>query len=122
MSGLHEAFDEIVARVPVYGDLDGAIEQAEQERRRRFSVVASLSAAAAVLLVVAGVLVIARDDDGAPQPIGPPSTQTPSPTESRHHCGVVGSDPLWHVACPLTEASQGLGRPAGYRRPGHRYP
>ena len=36
MSGLHEAFDEIVARVPVYGDLDGAIEQAEQERRRRF--------------------------------------------------------------------------------------
>ena len=44
--------------------------------------VASLSAAAAVLLVVAGVLVIARDDDGAPQPIGPPSTQTPSPTES----------------------------------------
>ena len=48
MSGLHEAFDEIVADVPVYGDLDKAIEQADRERRHRYGVVAGLAAAAAV--------------------------------------------------------------------------
>lgn len=36
MSGLREAFDEIVADVPAYGDLDRAIEQAHRERRRRY--------------------------------------------------------------------------------------
>ena len=54
MSGLHEAFDEIVADVPVYGDLDRAIEQADRERRRRYGVVAGLVAAAAVVAVIVG--------------------------------------------------------------------
>ena len=55
MSGLHEAFDEIVADVPVYGDLDRAIEQADRERRHRYGVVAGLAAAAAVIAVIVGV-------------------------------------------------------------------
>ena len=79
MSGLHEAFDEIVADVPVYGDLDRAIEQAKQERRRRLGLVAGLSAAAAVLVLIAGALVVTGDDEAdSPSPIGP----SPTPTES----------------------------------------
>ena len=58
MSGLHEAFDEIVADVPVYGDLDRAIEQADRERRHRYGVVAGLAAAAAVLAVIVGVVAV----------------------------------------------------------------
>lgn len=81
MSGLHEAFDEIVADVPVYGDLDRAIEQADQERRRRLAVVASLSAAAAVVAVIVGALVITRDGTDSQQPIGP-STPTDTTTET----------------------------------------
>jgi WD40 repeat protein len=77
MSGLHEKFDEIVAGVPVYGDLDRAIEQADRERRHRYGKVAGLAAAAAVLAVVVGVLAVTRDGDNSQPPIGP-SSPTPS--------------------------------------------
>ena len=79
MSGLREAFDEIVADVPVYGDLDRAIEQADRERRRRNGAVAGLAAAAAVVAVIVGVLAVTRDGNDSPQPIGP----SPTPTETR---------------------------------------
>jgi Tol biopolymer transport system component len=78
MSGLHEAFDEIVADVPTYGDLDRAIEQAERDRRHRYGLVAGLAAAAAVLVVIVGVLAVTRDDDGAPSP-APRPTLRPTP-------------------------------------------
>ena len=74
MSGLHEKFDEIVAGVPVYGDLDRAIEQAERERRRRYGAIAGLAAAAAVLAVIVGVLAVSRDGDNSQPPIGPVTT------------------------------------------------
>jgi hypothetical protein len=77
MSGLREAFDEIVADVPVYGDLDRAIEQAAREQRRRLGAIAGLAAAAAVLVVIAGLLAVSGDTDSAP-PVSP--TPTPSPT------------------------------------------
>ena len=77
MSGLHEAFIDMAADVPMYGDLDRAIEQAERERRRRHGAVVGLAAAAAVLVVVAGVAAVSRDADTAP-PVSP--TPTPSPT------------------------------------------
>ena len=80
MSGLHEAFDEIVADVPVYGDLDRAIEQADQERRHRYGMVAGLAAAAAVLVVIAGIVAVSRDTDTAP-PVTP--SPSPSPTKSQ---------------------------------------
>jgi Tol biopolymer transport system component len=82
MSGLREAFDEIVADVPVYGDLDRAIEQAERERRRRYGVVAGLAAAAAVVAVIVGVLAVTRDANDSPEPTGP-SSPTSSPTGSQ---------------------------------------
>ena len=82
MSGLHEAFDEIAAEVPVYGDLDRALEQAERERRRqRWGVVAGLAAAAAVVALIIGTVAAAREGDDAPQPIGPPPTPTEKHTE-----------------------------------------
>ena len=81
MSGLREAFDEIVADVPVYGDLDRAIARAERERRRRNRVVAGLAAAAAVGAVIIGMLAVARDTDTAP-PISPSPSPTPSKTQS----------------------------------------
>ena len=81
MSGLREAFDEIVADVPVYGDLDRAIEQAERERRRRYGVIAGLAAAAAVVAVIVGVLAVTPGDDDSPQPIGP-STSTVTTTDA----------------------------------------
>lgn len=77
MSGPREAFGEIVADVPVYGDLDRPIEQAERERRRRYGKVAGLAAAAAVVVMSVGVLAVTRDSDGSPEPIGP---TTPSST------------------------------------------
>lgn len=80
MSGLHEAFDEIVADVPAYGDLDRAIEQADRERRRRHGMVAGLAAAAAVIAVVVGVLALTLGGSDPRQPIGP-STPAPTPTE-----------------------------------------
>jgi hypothetical protein len=76
MNGLHEAFDELVADVPVYGDLDRAIEQAEHERRHRYGMVAGLAAAAAVVAVIVGVLVVTRADDAAPEPAVPSPTPT----------------------------------------------
>jgi len=86
MSRLREAFDEIVADVPVYGDLDRAIAQAERERRRRYRVLAGLAAAAAVVAVAVGMLAVTRDTDTAP-PISPtPVTPTPiipTPTPPR---------------------------------------
>ena len=81
MSGLHERFDEIVADVPTYGDLDRAIERADRERRHRHGVIAGVAAAAAVVAVVIGVLVIGRDTDTAP-PVSPRPGPTPSRTQS----------------------------------------
>ena len=86
MSGLREAFDEIVADVPVYGDLDRAIEQAERERRHRYGVIAGLAAVALVTVIVGVLAVTARTD--SPQPIGPSTptvtpTSTPSPAKSQ---------------------------------------
>ena len=80
MSGLREAFDEIVADVPAYGDLDRAIAQAERERRRRYGVVAGLAAAAAVVAVIVGMLAATRDTDPAP-PISPSPSPTPTKTQ-----------------------------------------
>lgn len=80
MSGLHEAFDEIVADVPVYGDLDRAIEEAERDRRRRYGAVAGLAAAAAVVVLIVGVLTLDRDGDDPQRPVGP-STPTPTRTD-----------------------------------------
>jgi hypothetical protein len=85
MSGLHEAFDEIVADVPVYGDLDRAIEQADRQRRHRNGVVAGLVAAAAAVVLIVGVLALNRDSDDLPRPVGPPTptpTRTDKPTET----------------------------------------
>jgi len=89
MSGLHDAFDEIVADVPVYGDLDRAIERARRERRRRNGAIAGL-AAAAVVAVIVGLSALTRDGNNTPQPTGPVTpteqstepTATPTPTES----------------------------------------
>jgi hypothetical protein len=81
MSGLREAFDEIVADVPVYGDLGRAIEQADRERRRRHGVAAVLVAAAAAVAVIVGVLAGTRDGSDSQQPIGPVTTPAPTSTE-----------------------------------------
>lgn len=70
MNPLRAALDEMAANIPVYGDLDRAIEQVEHERRRR-RVLASLSVAAAVLLVIAGTLIGARALDSSSRPIAP---------------------------------------------------
>lgn len=83
MSGLHEKFDEIVAGVPVYGDLDRAIEQAERERRHRYGVVAGLAAAAAVVVVIVGMLAVTRDGDDSRQPIDPATETTPPPEKTQ---------------------------------------
>jgi hypothetical protein len=83
MSGLREAFDEIVADVPAYGDLDRAIARAERERRRRYGVVAGLAAAAAVVAVIVGMLAVTRNTDTAP-PVSPTKiTPTPTPPKSQ---------------------------------------
>lgn len=79
MSSLREALDAIVADVPVYGDLDRAIQEVEGERRRRYGVIAGLVAAAAVVLVVVGVLAVTRAADGPSEPAGP----SPAPTVTR---------------------------------------
>ena len=75
MSGLHDAFDEIVADVPVYGDLDRALQQAEQEQRRRYGVIGGLAAAAAVAAII-GVLSINGEATRTEDPV-----DTPTPTE-----------------------------------------
>lgn len=83
MSGLREGFDEIVADVRSYGDLDRAIERAGHERRRRLNLVAGIAAAAAVLVAIAGTLVITQGDDArTPQPISP-VTPTPNPSATQ---------------------------------------
>lgn len=81
MSGLHEAFDEMVADVPVYGDLERAIEQAERDRRHRSGMVAGLAAAAAVVAVIVGVVAITRDAHDSEEPVGP-STTPPTGTQT----------------------------------------
>jgi hypothetical protein len=111
MSGLREAFDQIVADVPVYGDLDQAIEQADRERRHRYGVIAGLTAAAAVLAVVAGVVAVSHDTDAAP-PISPsPTAVTPRPTVVKSQSPRTWADtpvaashdgPDWRVPDPLT--------------------
>lgn len=81
MSGLREAFDEIVADVPVYGDLDRAVERAERERRHRFGVFAGVAAAAAVVVVavVAATGVLGGGDQASPT-VPPISSPSSSPT------------------------------------------
>ncbi|RYP82564.1 hypothetical protein EKO23_21505 [Nocardioides guangzhouensis] len=83
MSGLHEAFDAIVADVPVYGDLDRAIQEAERDRRHRHGAVVGLAAAAAVLAVVAGIVAASRDTDTAPPVTPSPTPVTPSPAPAK---------------------------------------
>jgi hypothetical protein len=83
MSGLREAFDEIVADVPAYGDLDRAIAEVDRERRHRHGMVFGLVAAAAVLVLIAGIVAVSRDTDTAP-PISPtPTPVTPTPTQAQ---------------------------------------
>ena len=102
MSGLHEAFDEIVADVPAYGDLDRAIEQADLERRHRNGLVVGLTAAAAVLVVIAGLVAVSRDTDTAP-PVSPrPTPVTPSPTPSKSQ-----SPQTWVDSAVATHAGHG---------------
>lgn len=113
MSGLREALAEIVADVPVYGDLDRAIEQAARERRRRHGATAGLAAAAAVLVVIAGILAGTRGTETAP-PVSPtPTPDTPGPTREKSQSpstwvdtaltpGHDGAD--WEVPDPLAAA------------------
>jgi hypothetical protein len=114
MSGLHDAFDEIVADVPVYGDLDRAIEQADRQRRHRNGVVAGLVAAATVVVVIAGLVAAAsRDTDTAP-PVSPsPTPVSPTPTPAKSQSPQTWADtpvtathdgPGWHVPDPLKVA------------------
>jgi hypothetical protein len=98
MSGLREAFDQIVADVPVYGDLDRAIGQAESDRRRRYGVVAGVAAAAAVVAVIIGMLAITRDGSTSPQPVHP------SPTPTKKHTAL---DPV-QLNGQITSAEQYL--------------
>lgn len=105
MSGLYEAFDEIVADVPVYGDLERAIEQAGREQRRRHGAIAGLAAAAAVAAVVVGVLATTRDVNSSPPPTGPSPTPTPTPTES------TSAAAMWEPPAPLRPAASRVLRP-----------
>ena len=82
MNGLRAALDELVRDVPHYGDLDRAMEQADQERRRRYGILTGLAAAAVVLVVIVGLLVTTRGQDVAPPPVAPTPTPTPSPSPS----------------------------------------
>jgi hypothetical protein len=108
MNGLHKAFDEIVADVPVYGDLDRAIEQADRNRHRRYAVVAGLAAAAAVVAVIAGMLAVAQDTDTAP-PISPHPTPTPTQSpETWADTPVAATAGYgWEVPDPLKAARHG---------------
>lgn len=109
MSALHEAFDEIVADVPTYGDLDGAIRKVEQERRPRYAAVACL-AAAAVVAVILGVLSVTRDTDTAP-PISPSPSPAPSKTQSPQTWVDTAMSPSkgngWVVPNPLDAVRDG---------------
>jgi hypothetical protein len=90
MSGLREAFDQIVADVPVYGDLEEAIEQVARERRHRYGAVVGLAAAAAALVVIAGIVAVSRATDAAP-PVSP--SPTPSPTAVKSQSPQTGLTP-----------------------------
>lgn len=111
MSGLREAFDDIVVDVPVYGDLDRAIQQAERERRRRYGVVAGLAAAAAVVAVVVGMLTVTRDGHDSPQPVGPSPTPIEKHTApvngqvigAQTHFGVDAGHYDWRGYDPVTD-------------------
>jgi len=96
MNGLRDAFQELVADVPVHGDLDRAIEQVERERRQRYGVVAGLAAAAAVVAVIVGVLAVTRDGGDSKEPIGP---STPTPTETQ---AAKSQSPRTWVDTPVT--------------------
>ena len=110
MSALHEAFDEIVADVPMYGDLDRAIERADRERRHRYAMVAGVVAAAAVVAVIVGMLAVTRDTDTAP-PISPSPTPTPSKTPSPQTWVDATMTPVegngWVVPNPLDAVRDG---------------
>jgi len=110
MSGLREAFDEIVADVPVYGDLDRAFEEAERERHHRYGVIAGFAAAAAVVAVIVGLLAITHPGNDSKEPVGP-STPTPTPAktqspqtwvDTRVSTTHAGTD--WDVPDPLAAA------------------
>jgi len=107
MSGLHEKFDEIVEYVPMYGDLDRAIEQAERDRRHRYGVVAGLAAVAAVVVVIVGMLAVTRDGSDSHQPVRPVPTPTPTTRKSQSpHTWVDTAVPAtdgyeWDVPDPL---------------------
>jgi hypothetical protein len=114
MTGLHEAFDELVAEVPVYGDLERAIEQADRDRRRRNGWFAGLAAAAAVVVVVVGVLAITRDANDSRRPDGPPPPADNTTTETTRSqsrrtwidtpVAATRRDADWHVPDPLKVA------------------
>ena len=108
MSGLHEKFDEIVADVPVYGDLDRAIEQADREQRHLHGVVAGLVAAAAVVAVIVGVLAATGGGNRSQQPVDP-VTQTETKSQSPQTwadtpVAATGGRRGWHVPDPLKGA------------------
>jgi hypothetical protein len=93
MSGLHDAFDEIVADVPVYGDLDRAIERAHREQRRRNGAIAGL-ATAAVVAVIVSLLAINNAGSRSQQPIDPATTPPPTPTERTSTAAWEPPEPL----------------------------
>lgn len=84
MTTLREALDQVAADVPVYGDLDRAIEKVDRDRRRRHGLVAGLAAATGVVVVVVGVLVVTRGNEAPERPVGPttPTSTTPTSTTS----------------------------------------
>lgn len=97
MNGLHAAFDEYVADVSGYGDLDRAIDQAALERRRS-GLVAVVAATVAVLLVIAGVLATSRDGREALQPVGPsPKATTSASAKATEWPGAIRSGTSWPV-------------------------
>jgi hypothetical protein len=93
MSSPHDAFDEIVADVPVYGDLDRAIERAHREQRRRNRAIAGL-ATAAVMAVIVSLLANNNAGNRSQQPIDPATTPPPTPTE---HTSTAAWEPPEHL-------------------------
>jgi len=108
MSGLHDAFDEIVADVPVYGDIDRAIEQADLEQRRRYGLLAGLAAAAAIAAII-GVLTITDNGNRSEPPVGPSPSPTPDKSQSPQTWVDTAVDATrdesgWNVKDPLKAA------------------
>ena len=114
MSGLHDAFDELVADVPVYGDIDRAIEQANREQVHRHGMVAGLAAAAAVVAVIIGMLAITHDANRSERPAGP-SSPTPTPTGSQDPTPALGPaiyfDALAVQGDSLSDPAHNIGGP-----------